>query len=211
MARFDNRFDGYNPAPLDQGMIDRGVRTTAGAATGAFSGGIIGALSTPIIVGAGAALAVGGIAFAGVALLGALAGIVGAGGAISAVVASAPVIGSISAAAGILSGVAGLVGAPVGGFLGGIIGAFRGGSTENTRANLDQSLYKINMANSYGRGMAQVQQMPQQQMMQPVMREEVAPMRRDTPTGPQVDSMKTMAGSPVKYDGTINAAHVRAL
>ena len=199
----NNRFEGYNPAPLNQGAVDRGVRTTAGAATGAFTGGLMGAMLTPLVVGATAALGVGLIGLSAVTLVGALGF---GGGVFSALAASSPVIGSAMTVVGIIGTGAGVIfGAPLGGFLGGVVGAFKGGSTENTRANLDQSLYNISVAEAIGRAQAQpVAYAPQG--VQPIARDAVeAPKRRDDYAEQMNAAKPVIAANSVQHDGTINA------
>lgn len=118
MASADNRFEGYNPAPMNHSMVDRGLRVGAGAVSGGASGAVLGGVFGPVLLGAiGAGILIASGAGLASILLGAAAG-----GVLGAMVAT-----------------------PLGAVLGGIFGAVRGGSREHSRAMLDQSLYNLQM------------------------------------------------------------------
>lgn len=229
MARFDDRFDGYNAAPLNQSVLDRGLRAGAGTLTGALGGGLLGMVATPVVAGIAGAALVATAGFGAVALLGLTGSILGVGSVVGAVASSAGLVGGASLLAGIGAGVAGVFGAPLGGLIGGLVGGMKGGAAEHARANLDQSLYNINVAEAMGRGAAQAQMqqafspVPAQPVVtQPTMRDavsgaDVAPLRRDD-YAPVSDSVlpgekplaQTEAGSPIQHDGTINAQQALA-
>ncbi len=196
--------DNYNPAPMNHSMVDRGLRTSGGAATGAFKGLLLGGA---IVFGSIAAV-VGIGAFAlGASLTGAA---IAAAIAIPVSFISLPVIGAPVAGIASLFGIGGAA-----------IGAVRGASRENLRTSYDQSLYNLSVAEAVGRGQQQamyVQPQPQQNpiiITQPTMRdaapEATMAARHDFKdeaaevSAKQVPQPKTMAGSPVQYDGTINA------
>lgn len=194
MARIDDRFEGYNAAPLNHSALDRGVRTSAGAALGGAKGVAAGLGVWTLGVGA----TVGVITF------------LATGGLVAPLV-----VGSLAAIGSVVFG------GPLAAAVGGIVGLVGGASRENTRVTLDQSLYNIQVAEALGRGAAQAQNyaparpLPQPVVVtQPTMREET-PMRRDDTvaldaTNSTQPSTKTEMGSPIQYDGTINAQRALA-
>lgn len=202
MAGIDDRFAGYSPAPLNHTSVDRGLRASGSAAVGGVKGAIAGyGLLT---------LGVGGVILGGALLAGA-----GIGAAIF--------LGVAATAATAYFGATFAAGAAV---LGGLFGAAKGYSHENQRAGLDQSIYNERIAEAIARGAAQGQAMaaeqkpifvpPQPVVTQPTMRDaapaEAAPLKRDdtvaldkTTVAPSGPITKTQAGSPIQYDGTIDA------
>lgn len=145
MAPTDTRFEGYNPAPMNHSVVDRGARLGAGAITGGVGGTVLGAVATPIISGVVGAALTGFVLLGGAAFFGAAGAVLGIGGFVSTIAWAAPTVGAVSLFAGIASGIAGLVGAPLGAVLGGTVGAFRGAARENSRVGIDQSLYNLQM------------------------------------------------------------------
>lgn len=118
MAPTDTRFEGYNPAPMNHSMVDRGLRVGAGALSSGAGGAVLGGLFGPALLGA---IGAGALIASGAGLMTILLG---------------------TAAFGVLGA---MVATPLGAVLGGLFGAVRGGSREHNRAMLDQSLYNLQM------------------------------------------------------------------
>ena len=208
MARFDN----FEPAPLNQGTLDRLGRGTAGGAIGGVKGAFAGVgilWGTPLVL---AATTIGLGFFALPLVTGAAAVAVGV-----AVVIGAVATGLTAWAATLGTGFAALGG--------GIYGAAKGLSKENQRAGLDQSLYNAVVAEAVARGSAQGQALAYTQQQMPAQATFIQPQPqaqvRQQPEAPAPvelspaanDNVAPMTGSPAKvaakdaaYEGTVIAS-----
>ncbi len=202
MARYDDRFAEFTPAPLGQTTADRGIRATAGGAVGAAKGALAGF---------------------GLWTLGA-AGIAGT----VALLSGVGVLAALGWAAGVGIGF-GFVGGTTMALLGGIVGGFKGYSKSHQQAGLDQSTYNIAIAEAIARGQTQAVIQAQQQqhgyVPQMVARDaapnaaEIIPIRRDDASVSPAkvapleasNRIETNADARAQYDGKVIANNRAAL